>query len=192
MSPQHNEEVICLNPGGVHPYVVLPDHHRIPSSTPRRLAETVVAIASLAGVEQVACLGDMDAAVEDAIRQKRARVLTENTPDVRVYGRRECDRRSPCGRADTLFWAARLNCRGMPDRPLCEVRKSIRFGGQLVMWAPLNGQPDLAGTFITIEQLLHAASFDSIVAGRLYLNSEHMMVATALVHPVLSPGRRFR
>ena len=61
----------------------------------------------------------------------------------------------------------------------------------MVMWAAVNGQPDLAGTFITIEQLLHAASFDSVVVGRLSTNSADMMVATALVHPVLSHGGLF-
>jgi hypothetical protein len=71
-------------------------------------------------------------------------------------------------------------------KPLSEVPKSIRFGGRMVMWAVTNGQPDLAGTCISIEQLLHAASFDSVVVGRLSTDSGDMMVATALFQPVRS------
>ncbi len=113
-------------------------------------------------------------------------MLTADKPGVCVNGPNPYCRVRPSRRADVLFRAARLNGRGIPDKPLSEVPKSIRFGGRMVMWAVTNGQPDLAGTCISIEQLLHAASFDSVVVGRLSTDSGEMMVATALFHPVRS------
>jgi hypothetical protein len=153
-------------------------------STSTGLAKTVLNIAQIGNSHRVACLGEMGSDFQTAMADTPARFY--RVPALAPYGGPATPGASSSSRADVLLWATLLDERGFPDASLRDIRKQIRFGGRLVMWAAMRHPRDGRGDLERIAGLLHSASFDSIVTRIETTNGVRWMVATGVVHPILT------
>lgn len=143
------------------------------------IAERMVNIASLEYGDTVMCLGDTGPAIEAAVARNSGSARCPSTAD--KESKWNASRFFGQPRSDAVLWAADVSRPCAMTESLSTIRKHLRRGGRLVMWAPIDGCHKAKACPGTIQRLLAAAGFTSVIVGQSPSNEGDLTVATGIL-----------
>lgn len=157
---------------------------RIPAADPPQsihlsnaTAQKLVNIAGIGAGDRVLYSGDPDAAIKEMVIRSGASLV--DVAD--VEGRWPA---MHAERADVMLFAISLAGQPDPAGRLTRMRRHLRRGGRLVVWAVPDWRCCAAGLEEDIRRLIDPGEFTSIIVGRLPSDGSNLIVATAVVRSV--------
>ena len=142
-------------------------------------AERMVNIAGLEFGDTVVCMGDTGSAIEAAIVKNGSRALCSSAAD--KGNKWNASRLVGSTRSDAVLWAADLSRQNAMTESLSAIRKHLRRGGRLVMWAPPDGCREAQACAEHIQRILAAAGFTSVIVGQTPSDVGDLTVATGIL-----------